>query len=347
MIYLIQGEDEFLRTDAVAARKAVLGDDDTVVDLNLTRLNGASLSLAELRGVADSMPFLADRRVVVVDQYSRTLEGRRGASVDGDGGREVSKRSKEQAAAFAAYLKQLPESTDLVFVESAVKTTGALVSAIRDAGGKTVNTTAPRLDSRDLIEWIKGRARHHGAKLKDDGVAQALSAYVGNQLRTLDNEIEKLALYADGHTVTVEDVELLVPEVREAIVFELVDALGTGNPRAALRLLRALVGEQRESPFYVLTMIVRQFRLMVQVKELQSAGITGPPVASELKIHPFVADKIGRQVRGFSQAELRAGFIELARIDAAIKHGDLRDAEAAIDAFIVETSRPAAGPARR
>ncbi len=170
-------------------------------------------------------------------------------------------------------------------------------------------------------------------------VAEALSAFVGNQLRLLDNELEKLALYAGDRPITVEDVELLVPQVREAVVFDLVDALGAGNPRGALRLTRALMDEQREAPLYVLSMIVRQYRLLLQVKELAQAGLRADAVAGELKLHPFVAQKLSRQVGQFSLDDLRRAFLDLARIDAGIKHGDIRSPEAAIDAFIVEQAR--------
>lgn len=340
MIYLIHGEDEFLRSEAVAARRAELGADESLAAMNTTRFTSAP-SLSDLRGATDAMPFLADRRLVIVDNMSRSLEPRRAGAAGGDADsvRDPSKRLKDHVAAFAAQLKALPETTDVVFVEPTIKSTGPLLSAVREARGKIVTATAPRIDSRDLVEWIKGRARHHGARLKDDAVAQALSAYLGNNLRLLDNELEKLALYADGQPITLDDVEALVPQVREAVVFELVDALGTGNPKVALRLLRSLVDEQRESPLYVLAMIVRQFRLMIQVKELAQGGVAPGGIASELKLHPFVAEKLSRQVRGFNLPELRTAFLQLAGLDAGIKHGDLQSAEAAIDAFIVEVAR--------
>jgi len=70
MFYILHGEDEFSRAEQVAAFKEKIGD-ATVRDFNVTVLDGRKLTLAELRLAADSVPFMADKRLVVVEASAR------------------------------------------------------------------------------------------------------------------------------------------------------------------------------------------------------------------------------------------------------------------------------------
>jgi DNA polymerase-3 subunit delta len=148
-----------------------------------------------------------------------------------------------------------------------------------------------------------------------------LVSSTGNDLALLANEIEKLVLYGlDRGTITPEDVTLLCPYAAEASIFDLVDALGTRDGRAAATLLQSKLDEGAD-PFYLFAMIVRQFRLLIQVKELADEGLHPPAIASRLKIHSFVAGKIYQQSHHFSQAQLEQIYAHLLETDVGVKTG--------------------------
>ena len=93
-----------------------------------------------------------------------------------------------------------------------------------------------------------------------------------------------------------QDVRLLVPEARQANIFHMVDALGQGNGQRAMALLHHML-DDGAAPLYLLAMIVRQYRLLLQVKDLVGRGLRSAAIARELKQRDFVVDKLLRQAR--------------------------------------------------
>jgi len=160
-----------------------------------------------------------------------------------------------------------------------------------------------------------------------------LAALVGNDLRLLDQEIEKLLLYAEGRQVTSQDVQTLVSLARQASIFELVDCVGRRQTDRALHLLHRLL-EEGEAPLYLLTMLARQVRILIQVSELRSQGVPPAQVAGRLKLHVYVAEKALAQAQNFSPAQLEAAHQRLVETDWAIKTGKC-DEVLALDLLIV------------
>src|SRR5258706_5200564 len=123
--YLLHGPDEFASAESLADLKAKLGD-PAMGDLNTNLFDGRSAWLAEVRAITDTLPFLSARRVVIVDGWLTRLVKRADPADEGDqpapevAADEDAKRSgsaREQLAALAEYLPNLPESTALVLVE--------------------------------------------------------------------------------------------------------------------------------------------------------------------------------------------------------------------------------------
>ena len=148
-------------------------------------------------------------------------------------------------------------------------------------------------------------------------------------------EIDKLVTHAGGaRPVRESDVEELVAEVREANIFQMVDEVASHNGRAALDRLHTLL-DKGESPIYVLSMVTRQFRMLLQVKEMSAGGATQGEMQSKLQMHPFVLDKIGGQARGFTLDRLEAIYRRLADVDTGIKRGRTEPV-VALDMLVVE-----------
>lgn len=321
--YVLHGEDEFMLSETLADFKRRLGRPDTV-DLNTTILEGRGLTLSELHHACDAVPFLADKRLVVVEGLLSTLTPR--------AGQELSDAKQEVLDELADYLPHLPPTTRLVLVEdhSLPSKHPILRLAKREQQGYVKHFERP--DAKVLPRWIRRRARKHGGDI-EPRAAHRLAAIVGADLRLLDQEIVKLVTYSDGErAVTEADVGMLVPYSQDAVIFDLVDALGHRDASTAARTLHRLLDEG-EHPLALLGMIIRQFRLLIQVKTLKTAGATWRDVAKKLDIHPFPARKLYNQATHFTPQQLEKVYRYLSETDLDIKTGKI-DSEVALDLLV-------------
>jgi len=325
MFYLFHGEDEFTRSETVAALKKKMGD-PALAELNITVFDGSKVTLDELQHACDSVPFLAGRRLVIVEGLLSHLQPKGKEGV-------LSAWQKEYLEKLTQYLPRLPETTRLVFVEDKSISEDNPVHrlALADERGHVREFKPPQ--GRELSRWIEKRVRKKGGQISPEAV-EGLAAFVGNNLRLLDQEIEKLVLYV-GRTrpISEDDVRLLVSYVQEASVFEMVDALGRRDGQRAATLLHQLLDEG-EHPLALLGMIVRQFRIIIQVKELSARGLTQREIAARLGLRRFVVRKAMRQAMNFSMEQLEAIYRKLLETDVAIKTGQM-DEVLALDMLVV------------
>ena len=323
MFYILHGENELERSERVADFKQKVGD-ESVRDLNVTVLDGRKVTLSELQHATEAVPFLADKRLVVVEGLLTRLAARKGKGDDSDEA-AGSGTSKEMLSSLLDYLPRLPETTRLVLVEAqTIKDTHPVLKlAARQSGKTVVEFAQPPL--AELPRWITDRAKKHGGTL-DGKAAARLATLIGGDLWRLDQEIGKLLTYVNGaRPVTDKDVNLLVIDASTSSVFDLVDFLGKRDGKRAAHELHRLI-DQGENPLGLLAMIVRQFRLLILVKELQARNLPPDQMAKEIGAHPFVVKKIGEQARMFRDlAQLETIYRRLLDIDVEIKTGVTSD----------------------
>jgi DNA polymerase-3 subunit delta len=340
VFYILHGEDEFGRAEELASfRGQMTPGDPAMAELNTTTLEGKGLTLGELRHVCDTIPFLSERRLVIVHGLLTWLAvGRRSKG-------ETSGQDQEPAwkRAFledlVAYLPLLPPTTRLVFLEE--RELSASHPILKLAAAEEENKQGYVKLFKKPKDWelpgrIIERARGKGGAF-DREAATMLAALVGDDLRLLDQEIDKLLLYADGRPVKPEDVRLLVSRARETNIFDLVDCVGRRQTDRALRLLHRML-EEEAAPLYLLAMLSRQVRILIQVHELQAQTLSQKAIASRLKLHPFVVEKTSAQARNFSMAQLEAAHHLLLETDWAIKTGKMDDV-LALDTLVVNLTR--------
>ena len=318
MYYILHGEDEFTRSEQVNKFRKEMGDPQ-FADLNITWLDGRKTTVSEIGHTCDAMPFLLDKRLVIVEGLLTRLETRgKSESEDSDNEQPASGAAKD----LIAYLEHLPESTRLVFVEpkSLAKNNSVLkyADATRDKKQAHVKEF-PKLKPRDLPAWIQKRVQLKNGKMELPA-AHALADHIGADLRLLDNEIEKLITYQRGATVTANDVRELVAAVRESNVFDFVDALGKRQAKTALDLLHHQL-EHGNDALPLFGMMVRQFRLLLQMKDLAMRGMTLDAANQQMKMHPFAAQKMWEQSTNFSLPRLEEIYRRLLETDIAIKTG--------------------------
>ncbi len=326
MYYIFHGDDEFSLWEAVAELKRKLGD-PSLIEVNTTTLDGRTLTLAELQHVCDAIPFLGDRRLVIVTDMLARFDPQKGGRSAAD------QRLLDE---LRQHLSQMPPTTRLIFVESRVlNARNPILKLAREEAQAFVREF--RLPRRhELSGWIAQRAEARGGKFQA-GAVMALAAYGGDDLRLLDQEIQKLITYAGDRPVTEADVRQLVPAARQADIFAMVDALGHRNLKAATARLHELL-DSGESPVYLLYMITRQFRILLQVKELLRQGVAQREIPSRLGLHPFVVRKAMDQARNFSLKQLQGVYQRLVEADEAIKMGRM-EPTLTLDLLLVDLTR--------
>jgi DNA polymerase-3 subunit delta len=331
----LHGEDTLAIAEAVQALKNRLGD-PSLAALNIAEFDGRTVTLGELRSAADAAPFLASSRLVIVAGLLRRLTGRGGEAEGDDDEAETAPASvKEMREALADYLPRAAPTTALVFVETpALSERNRFVKLAGDSGRGRVEAFKP---PEDLARWIVQRARHAGGEFSGQG-AQALAEVAGGDMRLLANEIEKLLAYVDrARPVDLTDVEMLTPYAAEVNVFQMVDAMGQRQGRAAVNFLHRLLGQPGQTPLAAFGMVARQFRLLLAAREALADGVPAQAgaLARVLSLQPFVAGKLMDQCRRFSLAQLEGILRKLLEMDLAIKSSRI-DAGLALETFVVD-----------
>lgn len=336
MYYILHGEDEFTRSEQVKELRKKMGDPQ-FADLNISFLDGKKMTLGELAHACDAMPFLLDKRLVIVDGLLTRLEARRKKEEAASDESTEQEKGSALAKELITYLERLPETTRLVFVEpkTLAKNNIVVKHAEKDKKRAYVKEfVSPQ--PRQLPKWIQDRVQAKGGKIEPAAV-EVLAMYVGSDLRLLDNEIEKMITYRGRSAISAQDVRELVVSVQESNVFELVDALGRKEASVALDLLHDQLNHNAV-PQQLFALIIRQFRLLLQMKDLAARGMTVDTARDQLKIHPFVAFKIWRQALNYTLPRLEEIYRRLLETDIAIKTGR-SEPVVALDALIVELTQ--------
>lgn len=315
MLYLLHGSDEFMRSEALAHLKARIPPD--LLDLNSTMLDGRRLKLETLIGACEAFPFIADRRLVVVHDLLK---------------HQKAGKDREE---LRAYLERVPNTCDLVFVESeAVDKRSIIFTYLKKAG--TVEEFVP-MDTGTLAHWLAERAAQLEVRL--DGVAaQRLITLVGTETRATLNELNKLASYVGrGGRISTREVDLLVQDEQEQNLFAFIDELSTRRRATALGSLRRLLNDGQAGT-YILFMIARQVRILLGVQHLVAQRLRPDDIAAQLNQKPFVVRKALDQVRAFAPGDLERLHDQVLALDHASKTGRA-DIEAGLELLVAEMCR--------
>jgi DNA polymerase-3 subunit delta len=336
VVYILHGDDDQAIDAFLAQLTEKLGDPATA-EMNTTRLEAKNLSLAALHAACLTAPFLARRRLVLLDGFLPGLASRRGKapreeSEEGDSATGSAAERKEALNTFLALLAELPLTTALVLVERhPLPASHPVLKWAEEHPAQTyVRAFVPPKGSA-LPAWILHRAKAEGGEFTP-AAAQLLASVVGDDLRILAQETVKLLTYANfSRPVTPQDVAALTPESVFTNIFDMVDSIGNRDGSRAMRLLHKSMEQGNTGG--VFAMIVRQFRLLLLAREALDGGTPASRLAAALEVHPFVAQKLAGQARNFTLAGLEDIYRRLRDIDEDVKSGRM-DLETAMETFV-------------
>ncbi|GAP12888.1 DNA polymerase III, delta subunit [Longilinea arvoryzae] len=320
-IFLLFGDDTHAMESFVHGMIARMGDPG-MAELNTTHLDGKIASDEDLRTAVSSLPFLGDRRLVILNHPLARTQGAEGK-----------KR-------FLALLDEVPPFTALVLLVEDQPFRGDwdtlraghwLRKWVAEAGPRALERVCGLPTPGDMPGWIQKEVRKQGGTISPEA-ARALAAAVETNTELATQEITKLLTYVDGkRAVEAEDVDLLCAPMGQGNIFDLVDAAAEGRTANALRELHTLL--EFQDPLLVFGMLTRQYRLLIQAREILDAGGGAGEIAREMNQRDFVANKLVRQARRFSMNDLKAVYHRLLQLDEDSKSGQ-NDLMTGLDIFV-------------
>jgi DNA polymerase III subunit delta len=239
-----------------------------------------------------------------------------------------------------AYLAAPAPATVLALVAEELKPDSALGKAVAKAG----QILAYDVPKRRLPEWVAEQLGRMGAKADPDA-CRALVDLVGDDADELQSEIDKLATWAAGDTITLRDVEQLTAGRAETSIFSLTDAWGRRDVGAVLTATESLL-ERTHRPrsgelMRIIASLVNHVGRVRRCQRLADQGVRPRDAAGHLKMHPYAAEKAFAQAANFSAEELAAAIVRLAELDAASKGGSRLPADLELERALVEITRVA------
>src|SRR6185436_5630554 len=316
-IYFLFGNDEFAITRKLRDFESDFTD-PTTAGMNTARLDARTMSDTDLNNAVNAMPFLAKRRLVLIANPSTKYNN-------------ASARKK-----FIEFIEKVPDTTRLVLYESIEPREAEKhwLNKWAEKNDRLIQTKAymlPRL--KEMTGWIINETRNQGGQI-EPRAAEMLKDMVGVDTRQAGMEIAKLLAYANwARPVTGQDVEAVCIVTSQQSVFDFVDALSNGNGKSAQHLLHRLL--ETEDPFSLWGMVVRQFRLLIQAREILDGRGNQNDVARALGVHPFVAEKAAQQAGRFSIESLEYIYRKLLKIDEGVKTSQVT-LDLALDRLVVE-----------
>lgn len=309
-VYLLFGEESYLKKLYKEKLKdALLAPGDT---MNLNIYEGKGIDVREVISQADTMPFFADRRLLLI---------------------EGSGMFKSASPEMADYIPKIPEETCIVFVEDEVDKRGKLYKAVKKVGRAV---ELGRQDEKTLMNWVLTILRREKRQITSATMELFLSK-TGNDMEMIGNELEKLLCYTLGREViTAEDVEAVCANRAENKIFDMINAIAQKQQKKALDLYYDLLA-LKEPPMRILYLITRQFNLLMQVKELKGQGFDQAGIASRLGMQSFIIRNYLRQAERFTKEQLREAVQECVETEEAVKTGRMGDSMS-VELLIVKYS---------
>ncbi|MDD3569782.1 MAG: DNA polymerase III subunit delta [Lachnospiraceae bacterium] len=300
--YIFYGTEQYLKKQYENRLRQEFSN-DIAGDMNISIFNGEA-DVNSIIDAAETMPFFADKRLILVKDSKLFKVGR-----------------KNDSEEIADYIEKIPQSTCLVFIEDEVDKRGKLYKVVAKAG-RGVEFKTP--EEKELIVWAQKQLKRSGVDI-DTKTAVYFFSCIGSGMENAESELAKLAAYkGKGGVVSTENIDEICTRSLEAKVFDLVDAIGQRKTDKAVEIYRGML-MAKEAPMMILTMITRQFRLMLQCRVLLEAGTPQPNIGNVLGQKDFVVRKCIAQAKNFTVETLKNAMKDCLEADIGIKTGEIKD----------------------
>lgn len=297
-VYLLYGDEDYLKLQYKnKLLRALVTEGDT---MNFSRFEGKEAQVPALIDLAETMPFFAEHRVILV---------------------EDSGFFKNAAPQLAEYFPGMPESTCMIFVEKEVDKRSKTYKALKDIG-RMVEFKTP--DEKMLTRWVLTVLQKNGKKLTQPTM-QLFLEKAGNSMGNIDRELEKLICYVgDREIIQMDDVEEICTGQTENRIFDMIHMMAEKRQKEALELYYDLLA-LKEPPMRILFLLVRQFNILLQVKTMVAAGMEQNQIADRAGLRSFTIRRYRSEAGHFTVQKLKEALRDCARAEEDVKTGRLDD----------------------
>ena len=310
-VYLLYGEEAYLKRQYKERLGKVLIPE--LEGMNYAYYEGKGIAIGEVIDQAETLPFFAEHRLIII---------------------ENSGFFKGAQPELAEYIKTMETRTYFIFVETEVDKRSRLYKAVQQKG-KAVELA--RQTESTLVKWIAGMVKKE-AKRTTEETLRYFIAKVGMDMEHIQNELEKVFAYTiDREEITKEDIDAICTVQISNHIFDMVDAVAYKQQTKALDYYYDLLA-LKEPPMRILYLLSRQFKIILQVKELASLGYPYKKIAEDIKVPSFAISKYQNQAKAFRGKELREILEMSANTEEQVKTGRLNDV-IGVELFIVQYSK--------
>lgn len=315
-VYLVMGDQDYLRTQfRDIIRNALLDNGDA---MNAAYYTGDQFTITEIVDLAETMPFLAQRRVITIE--NSWLFHRGGGNPD----------------ALTEYLPRMPETTHIVFVDREPDRTTRLYKQIKRLG-YVLDCVTPEMG--DLEDWLIRRFQKAGLAITGEALRQLIdNSGDDHDMLFLQSEADKLIGYCYGRaSITLEDVQQIGSVQVKDRIFDMMTEIAMHHTDAALAIYMELL-QLQTAPQVILALMIRNFNQILQVGELTSRRISEQEIAGMLHLNPWVLrNKIRPTLKAQSSRALIASLDACLQMDQEYKSGRVSP-QLAVEQLIICTS---------
>lgn len=297
-VYLLYGEERFLvQQYKHRLLEALNPEGDT---MNMASYEGKNIDAGGLLQLADTLPFLSERRILLI---------------------ENSGFLKNKCDLLADYLKNVPDYLYMVFVEEQVDKRSRVYKAVGKAG-RAVEFSVQ--NEKTLMQWVLKMLSDEGKKITRKDMELLLSK-VGTDMGNIYQETQKLLAYTTGRdVVAAQDIEAVCVAQLTNKIFDMVRAVADRNQKKALALYEDLLA-LKEPPMRILFLLARQFRHLMQTKEMLAEGKGQQEIGKTLGVPGFAAKNYINCAKGYEMEVLRHAVEDFTSAEEDVKNGRLGD----------------------
>lgn len=298
-VYLLCGEEAYLRRQYRDKLKdALAAEGDT---MNCTVYLGKDIDINEVLDMAGAMPFFAERRVIIIEDsgWFKSADDR-----------------------VIELVKNIPDTTYIIFVEEEADKRGRLYKAVASNGYAAL---CGAQDEAALKKWVLGMLKKENKQITSDALDLLLDR-TGTNMENIRREVEKLICYKYyDEGITAKDVEdLCIVQVQNKI-FDMVEAVARKDQKQALDLYYDLIA-LKEAPMKILSLIARQFNMLLQVKEMRGKGYSEANIAAQTGLNAYyLKKKYIPQAASFELPQLKSALKKCVEAEESVKTGKMSD----------------------
>ena len=327
-IYLFFGQEQYLCEEAIKELEKKLIH-PSFKDLNYEYIQESNISTQRIINACETFPIMDQWRVIIIKDFDFLQAGN-------------AKKDEQGINDIIQYIKNISPSTCLVFWQTEkIDKRKKLFKAIKKEG-KLLEIN--KLRTYELEKWLERKILEKGKVIKKPVLfffmeySNYLSRNSSKTLRDLVNEINKIVDYiGDRKEITKADIENLLPRSLEDDIFKMVDAIGKKDTKTAIRLLNDML-INGENGIKILSMVIRQFRILIQCQELKQMGYSPSLISSKLSLAHFIVKKGLVQSQYFERGKLKQALNTCSKMDLEMKTGKV-DIKLALEMLIYEYTR--------